>query len=167
MAEQQQHPRGAIVLLHLLDPRRLLLQTLLIAGHQRLCFSRFAEQLSEFGQVVLQRGDVGLGREQLNAHAGGLELRQNRRRPHFGAAHQDVRLQRQNAFGRQRPLVTDARQAVQGARVLAGAVDTHQLALATQGDHPFAERATGADPALGQGVGHGHLAHEHAGAGQQ
>ncbi|MCY1187602.1 hypothetical protein D9M73_286010 [compost metagenome] len=101
------------MLLRLPDPRRLLFQALLITGHQCLCLRRFAEQLPELGQVMLQRRHVGLGRQQFDAYPGSLELRQNRRRAHFIAAYQDVRLQRQDAFGRQRPLVADARQAVQ------------------------------------------------------
>ncbi|MNR47378.1 hypothetical protein D3C85_1664720 [compost metagenome] len=47
--------------------------------------------------------------------------------------------------------------------MLAGSVHAHQPVLTTQRHHPFADRTTGADPALRQGLGHGGLVEKQQG----
>ncbi|MNJ70937.1 hypothetical protein D3C77_674310 [compost metagenome] len=69
-----------------------------------------AKQLPQVLEVFIHRSQLGLAGEQLDPHAGLADLRQYRRRAHFFGAHQHIRAQAENAFGRQLPLVANAGQ---------------------------------------------------------
>lgn len=152
MPDQQQDPWRRLRATRLLDPGGLSLQALPVVGQHPRGPGRIAEQFAQALEVAFQRRQVGPGRQGLDPHPGRLQLLEYRRRTHFLGTDQQVGGQRKNAFGGQLALVADARQLGQRRRVLAGGIDPDQLALTTQLDHPLADRATGADPALRQGL---------------
>ncbi|MNV88905.1 hypothetical protein D3C71_1831480 [compost metagenome] len=110
MADQQQHPRSLLPGLGQLDVGMQRIEPLAVVRckHGRLLLC--TEQLPQVPEVFIHCRQLGLAGEQLDPHAGLADLRQYRWRPHLLGAHQHIRAQAENAFGRQLPLVANAGQ---------------------------------------------------------
>ena len=137
MAEQQQHAWSLLRGLGLGHPIFLLYQRMLIPGKQGISLGLTAEQFPQVCKVAFERGQIRLGREHLHLHPCTANLRQHRRWPHFLRAHKDLRAQAENAFGRQLPLVTNARQGLERGGMLSGGIHPDQLRFTAHGHHPF------------------------------